>query len=331
MAADRPEPKFTLDEVFIRARVTKMKPVMPVRIFWKWGGEGAGGDPVRGEWTVRKLKIPSREDVTPDTSLTDVDVRGVDADLAEFEATKPRDKLVVEDHKMYEYEYLMPGTWSHWLPLSAFRAWKQRIFTVYLSSQGVAVPPGQSFLEIWEEFAERVGLALTAPILASTVRDVEMEFELRYKDQVVKRFRESGPNGPTIGIAVPMREIVGTGLLPTDPKCMEWVCGLEEWTKKRGDAFAQDFSRYPWFKYPKPKKFAFAADCTGYAEGLGYGVFATNPRVVANEFRINRPRNLEQPSVFSVALAQHVPLQRVNARPELTIPDVREVDILLFE
>ena len=53
-------------QVLFRARVTKVTPDQPSRIHWRWGGEGLGGQPVRGEITRFLPSTPPG----PDAALT---------------------------------------------------------------------------------------------------------------------------------------------------------------------------------------------------------------------------------------------------------------------
>ncbi|NQT87629.1 hypothetical protein HQ560_12740, partial [bacterium] len=49
----------SLADLTLRARVVELSPDTPVRILWRWGGEGLGGSVVRGELTAVPAKAPA--------------------------------------------------------------------------------------------------------------------------------------------------------------------------------------------------------------------------------------------------------------------------------
>ncbi len=67
------------------------------------------------------------------------------------------------------------------------------------------------------------------------VRSFEVEFEFSYRGKVVKNIKEAGPNGATVGIAIPYSRLTG-GKAPDHPDFLEGLCGLLEYARARADS-----------------------------------------------------------------------------------------------
>ena len=109
-------------EVTIRGRVTEAEPEVYVRLFWTWGGQGLGGDPVGGEWTAVRPTPPVAGATTADEEDSLLAV------LAETSQTLP---VLVERGGTYHYHWLRMGVWSPELSASAFRNNRLYFLTVY--------------------------------------------------------------------------------------------------------------------------------------------------------------------------------------------------------
>jgi len=124
--------------VTFRARVTEIEPEQAARIHWRWGGEGLGGRPVRGELTRFLPTVPDAANSAAD----------------EFQlGAQAADRIVVKD-KTYNYEYLKAGTWSRRFPLAELKRTKGRLFVTFTlegHSTGTAIESAE--LEV--EFSSR--------------------------------------------------------------------------------------------------------------------------------------------------------------------------------
>ena len=203
-------------EITMGARVTAVTPSQPVRIHWRWGGEGLGGEPVRGELTV------------------------ADGDAA--------------DHL-----WLPVGAWSRRAPLSVFKARMRRLFVTF-TLEGV-------------QSKQRSSEAL---------RNVAVQFEFQHAGKVLKRFTETGPDGPTVGIVVPLDKL-GDGPQPA----AEFVDGLQG-VLRYAERRAEWLGSLPWAAAAVPKRYAFLTDCAGYRPGAGYAIRTTNREALLAEFRALR-------------------------------------------
>ncbi|MDP6354765.1 MAG: beta-galactosidase trimerization domain-containing protein [Planctomycetota bacterium] len=152
----------------VRMRVTELKPSQPARILWRWGGEGLGGRPVRGELTQY---LPDKPDI-PDAA----EVKADDLDTGALEIEeKPKDRITVQDDT-WMYDYLNPGIWSTPHPLTAFKRNKGRLFLT---------------------------VTLNGHKTATAITDAELEVELLRGKESLKRFTVAGSDGPTFGVVLP--------------------------------------------------------------------------------------------------------------------------------
>lgn len=233
-----------------RARVTALTPEVPTRIHWRWGGEGLGSTPVRGELTALAYTPPKGPSVKPGQ-----EAKGGDLHLDEVGEPIAKEAVVVED-KAARYLYLKPGAWSPRTPVASLNA------------------RGKAFITFMLE-----GLKTEERKL----KNAEVEFEFSYQGKVVKTFRETGPEGTTVGIVLPLYRLDGD-VTPASKEFTSELCGLSEYAAKR----VEMLEALPWAKRPLPKRFGILTDCGGYGEGVGYGIRHTNRAIVESELRALR-------------------------------------------
>ncbi|MHB9106422.1 MAG: hypothetical protein ACYDCO_05135 [Armatimonadota bacterium] len=234
-------------EITLRARVVQITPAnYLVRLNWRWGGEGLGGDVVRGELTAVSVKEPS----LPDDPL---------AEPALPELEKPNPDVVIEHDKakLLEYHWLKQGAWSPAQPLSVFRR------------------SGQTFLTV-----TIIGKPIDKKETAKPLKNLLLEFELSYENKVIARFTEAGPDGPTVGIVLPLGAVNKDGS-PTEAFAQN-AMGLQQYIMRKVEAL----EGATWIQQPLPKRFAFITDFGGYGAGSGYGIRTTNREVIFAEARV---------------------------------------------
>ena len=116
---------------------------------------------------------------------------------------------------------------------------------------------------------------------------VEMEFEFSFQGEAVKRFKEAGPDGGTVGIVIPAYRLAGgktPGRSPargTLKAFLDELSGLERYAARR----AEYLESLPWAKQPVPRLFAVVTDVGGYGVGIYYGIRTTNKAVYEAECR----------------------------------------------
>jgi len=111
----------------------------------------------------------------------------------------------------------------------------------------------------------------------------EFEFEFRFGGEVVKRLKEAGPDGGTVGIVIPAYRLAG-GKTPEGPAFLDELTGILEYATRRADRL----EKLPWSRWPRPRRYAVINNIGGYGYGIGYGVRMTNKAVVAAECRALR-------------------------------------------
>ena len=252
----------------LRARVMEIEPAVPVRIHWRYGGEGQGGSVIRGEFTRLKREAPAAPKELALQGPKKKDLLGGDDPLEDLLGEKEADTGQIEiEGKGFNFVYVKPGTWSPAIPVTNFNL--RTLLTVTL----------QPYVKGREETEEESEEELSR----SELRNIKMEFELLLGDKVLKRFSEVGPDGPTVGIALPIN-MVNAGKSPEDQEFLDAVCGLARYAERR----AELLESFPWADRPLPQKYAIITDCYGYKHGAGYGVRTTNLDVMANEYRALR-------------------------------------------
>lgn len=251
--------KVDQSQLILRVRVTACTPDVPVRIKWRYGGEGQGGDVISGEFTRLKRVVPAapkdlaivekpQRNIAEDDLLGDIKKAG--------QAPPPEAKTIEVEGGAYEYVYLKRDAWSP--PQSYYDLQRNglhpAIYTITLFPYG-------------DEAA------------AAQLKNCELEFELSYRGKVLKTFKEVGPDGPTFGFSTGSRAL-REGAQPTDAKFLDEVSGLAEYSRRR----TEDLAALPWAHRPVPKLYAILTDCAGYKPGVGYGCRTTNMKVMENEF-----------------------------------------------
>jgi len=196
LAAAKKEKEAAGPQVMIRARVTKLKPDQPARIHWRWGGEGLGGDVVRGELTAMKPDMP-KAGVQPFGEGEEED------DLLLEEDKGPKDRIIVPG-EAYDYHYLNPGMWGWPLPLSTFKRTRGRLFVTF---------------------------TLTGHKTQGRITDAELELEFLYGKRSLKRFTVAGPDGPTFGVIIPFYRLGKNGE-PT-PEFIEEARSLRQYVESK--------------------------------------------------------------------------------------------------
>ena len=250
--------KVDLRELTLRVRVTKLTPDVPVRVKWRYGGEGQGGGVTQGEFTRLKRVVPT---APKDLAIVDAPKKNVAEDdlLGDIKSAgkaAPEAKVIEVEGGAYEYVYLKRDAWS---PPQTY----------------VDLHPGGRHPAIYTVTLEPYG----DETAAAKLRDCELEFELSYRGKLLKTFTEIGPDGPTFGLASG-GQALRAGYVPTDPKFIDEVSGLAEYSRRR----TADLAVLPWAARPVPKLYAILTDCAGYKPGLGYGCRTTNMKVMENEF-----------------------------------------------
>ncbi len=118
---------------------------------------------------------------------------------------------------------------------------------------------------------------LTFTVGKGGTRGVEMEFEFSYKGEVIKTFREAGPDGRTVGIVVPHYLLRG-GNQPDHPDFVEQLGGLLSYAQRR----AKSLEDLPWSGWPLPKLYPIVSDVSGFGES-GYGIRYSNKEITETE------------------------------------------------
>ena len=119
--------------------------------------------------------------------------------------------------------------------------------------------------------------------MAGGSTNVRIDFEFAYRDKVIKRFTEHGPNGGTVGLVIPAGRLAG-GRTPDSPEFVEELSGLLTYAKRR----AERLEALPWANEPLPTKYAMQTDLGGYGQGIYYGIRTTDPAVIEAEVRTLR-------------------------------------------
>ena len=146
-------------------------------------------------------------------------------------------------------------------------------------------PPEPSSIE-WRYLGEGLGgnvvkgkfpakLFLTFMVGKRGSRGAEVEFEVAWKGQVVKTFKEAGPDGGSIGIVVPAQRLAA-GRTPASPEFTRELSGLLDYARRRAERFAP-------LNGSSLKKIGVVTNLGGYGEGVGYGIRFTNKEVVEAE------------------------------------------------
>jgi hypothetical protein len=166
-------------------------------------------------------------------------------------------------------ENLAVGAWSGALPVASLVKGKF---------------PGKLFLTVTvgragKRVRESGGKGLDAPARSEgQSTDVEIEFEVAWQGKTIKTFKESGPDGGTVGLVIPAQRLAG-GRTPASPEFLDELSGLLDYARRRAaklEAIAAG---------PRPSKFSIVTNCGGYGMGHGYAVRYTNKAVFDAELK----------------------------------------------
>jgi len=108
--------------------------------------------------------------------------------------------------------------------------------------------------------------------------DVEVEFEVSWQGKVLKSFKESGPDGGTVGVVIPAHKLAG-GKTPASPEFLDEFSGLLDYARRRAERLEALAGG------PRPQKFSIVSNCGGYGMGHGYAIRYTNKAVFEAELR----------------------------------------------
>jgi hypothetical protein len=285
------EPGDLLEEIMLRARVTAMAPRDRVRIHWVMGGWGlTAGVPVLGEITRMKVGTPNLPEIGKE-----------DKNAGDLLDEAPQDPdILIEHGKTFDYQWLKVGVWSQEVPLSTFR--------------------GGGFVTI-QAHGQKIGTAST---------NVVMEFEIRHKGKTLRTFSERGPDGPTVGIFLPFKELRDQSA-PT-PEFLNGCNGLEGYVSNK----VVGLESLPWASDPLPVRYAVFSDCGGYGRGAGYGIRTTNPQLMFLEARamrlmgMNGFRNISPPMALAIEKGEGIGKEFRRVRdnqaggyPVVTMPNLQ--------
>lgn len=113
-----------------------------------------------------------------------------------------------------------------------------------------------------------------------TVEHCRLEFELNYGGKIIKTFQEDAPDGSTVEITLPVRQLAADGS-PTEG-FIEGAGGLLAYAKRR-EEFVEAL---PWAGRPLPKRYGIVTDCFGFQGD--FAAHTANKEVMLAELRTCR-------------------------------------------
>jgi hypothetical protein len=235
-----------------------MDPEAYVRLFWTWGGQGLGGDPVGGEWTAVKPSQPNKPAATARNELDLDGKKEADPLLDILKKPEGPQDVMVQEGSTYDYHWLRKGVWSPELPLSAFQSGGLYFLTVYATG----CKPGNTGVQF--------GL-----------KRATFEFEIREDGKSLKTFTEESPTGAVGTIIVPIKYL-DKG--KAGPAFLEQARGLSALIAWR----LSFLKALPWAGDALPSLYEIETDCGGYGTAHGYGVRTSSQAVLFDEFQILR-------------------------------------------
>lgn len=244
----------------LRARVTAMKPEVPVYIRW---GFGEGTEVNAGSLCHVKPEQPKLKQAKIDLKTGDDDLLGAGLDDDDILGKKkPNDRVIVGDGT-HQIHYLKLGTWSRAVPMTTFL-------------------PGERYRH------KMTGLYTFALIphegSAQSIRDVVMEFEILHDGKPIKRITQDGTHGATLAISLRGLIYLFYGREVKAPEFAANCLSLVDYVKKQ----RRWVEELPWGRRPVPELFPFTTICVGHQEGIGYGIKHTSPKVTEAEYEILR-------------------------------------------
>lgn len=183
-------------DLLLRARVTRIEPDERFEMGWRYGGEGLGGNVVRGTFTPE----------------------GVELQAAPTRPGRPGSapaKVMLEDARDPRFK---PGEWSHPVALrSICRGAAPEIFflTVTAGGNGATVDG---------DYRRRTGHSV----------NVRFEFELLRGSRTLKHLAVEGPHGGTVGLMFPFELLSSTADGVPQPFLDGW-CDLLTYARRRGE------------------------------------------------------------------------------------------------
>ncbi len=168
-------------------------------------------------------------------------------------------------------EKLAVGAWSAPVPVASFvkGQFPARLFVTFMVGRGGKLIRGGGDRGYHAMEGHSTG--------------VEMEFELSWRGKVLKTFRESGPDGGSLGIVIPASRLAG-GRTPECREFLEETCGLLEHARRR----AARIEALPRTGGRAPRKFSVITNLGGYGTGIYYGTRYTNKDIFDAECRVLR-------------------------------------------
>lgn len=177
-------------------------------------------------------------------------------------------------------EALEPGAWSPAVPVTTFVKGRDQRFLTLTLDRAADRPVGQTARDELAPAEKKPARAGRGP---AEWKNVELEFEFSYQGKVIKTFKESGPDGGTVGIVIPLHRLTGL-TQPTSPEFLNDLGGLLSHATRR----AEKLDSLPWAKGPLPQRLLTITDLGGYGAGVGYGIRHTNRAIVELECRAVR-------------------------------------------
>lgn len=168
-------------------------------------------------------------------------------------------------------ESLPIGTWSPAVPVASFNKGKfpAKLFVTFMVGRGGKLVRGEGS----DGFHRTEGYST----------DVEVEFEFAWKGKVLKSFKESGPDGGTVGIVIPAYCLAG-GRTPDDARFVKELSGLLDYARQR----AARVEALLGSSAPRLKRFGVTTNLGGYGSGSYYGTRFTNKAVLEAEIQTLR-------------------------------------------
>ena len=149
-------------ELSLRVRLTAIEPAEPASIQWRHGGEGMGGDVIKGA-------VPKQQD------------DGEKGPAADGGTAGAADGFAI-------------GEWSAPIPLASLRKppWPDRLFVTFWASR--LPQPRQPRV--------RGGPRPEAPVRPQSLRGMAVEFEISHRGRPLETFTEHSPDGSSVGLVV---------------------------------------------------------------------------------------------------------------------------------
>lgn len=259
VAVARSQSTELVDGLWMRVRLTAITPAEPSPIHWRYGGEGQGGDLIRGLFA----------------------------------------KPGAEENDSHE---LALGEWSSWTPFSSLARGRlpEMFFLTITAGQ-----PGR----VVDRLTGRRGEYST---------DARFEIEFRYRDKVIQRLVEHGPDGGTVTVVIPLYRLA-QGTPPDDPQFVAELTGVLQYATRR----AEFLETLPWARGPLPRKYLLINNISGYGTGSGYGIRTTDKAVTWAELRSLRQlgvNGLRTPPEFLIDLLRNGDPRTAPFRRGLLMP-----------